>query len=128
MSQSNYSGSKGFKATAALSRGFLVKLVNGEVVVATAATDNILGIVENDVKAGQVASVRLINAQGTAQVKLGGTVSGGSSVLTSDGAGRAIASTAAAAGAVPSSRVVGLALEDGVSGDIVEIELQSYRV
>lgn len=125
MSQSQYSGSKGFKATAALGRGILVKLSAGEVVVATAATDAIIGVTENSCEAGEVVSVRLLSSGGTAQMKAGGTVSAGA-VLTADADGEAVAATQALAGAQPTTVAVGRALEAGVDNDIIEVLLANF--
>lgn len=125
MSQSQYSGSKGFVATAALGRGILVKLASGNVVASAAATDATIGVTENSCEAGETVSVRLVNAQGTMQVKLGGTVAVGN-LLVTNASGLAIAGTQAIAGAQPTSRVVGLALEAGVANDIIEVELMSF--
>lgn len=113
MSQSQYSGSKGFKATAALGTGILVKLSSGEVVVATAATDKIIGVTENSCDAGEVVSVRLLSSSGTIKVKAGGNVAVGD-LLTSDADGEVIATTTAG------NRVVGQALESGVDNDLIE--------
>ena len=120
MSQSQYSGSKGFKATAALGRGILVKLSSGEVVVATAATDKIVGITESSCEAGEVVSVRLLSGAGTAQVKAGGNVSVGD-YLTSDADGEVVATTTGG------NKVVGQALEAGVDNDIIEVLLCNFQ-
>jgi hypothetical protein len=114
MSQYNASGHKGWKATAAIARGLAVKIASGEVVVATAATDKIVGVTTRAVTAGDVADVRLRSAQGTSVVKLAGTVAVGDAV-TSNGAGALITTTTAG------NQVVGIALEAGVTGDLIEV-------
>lgn len=114
MSQSNEGNSKGYVATAALSEGYAVKLSGTSVVVATAATDKIIGIVTHDVAIGQVANVKLRSAAGTMKVKLGGTVAVGDAV-TANGTGLLITTTTA------TNQVVGQALEAGVTGDFIEV-------
>lgn len=114
MSQYNASGHKGIEAGADLTKGTLVKISNGTVVAATAATDKIIGVLTADVKAGQVADVRLRNAQGTSKVRAGGNVAVGD-YLTADADGEAVATTTAG------NEVVGMALEAGVDNDIIEV-------
>lgn len=121
MSQSQYSGSKGFRATAALGKGIAVKLSSGEVVVATAGTDKIVGVTENSCEAGEVVSVRLRSGAGTIKVKLAGNVSVGAFV-TATTAGELIATTTAA------NEIVGQALESGVDGDLIEVMLSTGHV
>lgn len=120
MSQAQYSGSKGFVATSALGLGVAVKLSSGEVVAATAGTDKIIGVTENSCEAGEVVSVRLRNASGTAKVKSGGSVSIGDRV-TATTAGKLIATTTA------NDEVVGLALEAAASNDVFEVMLSLDR-
>lgn len=121
MSQYNASGHKGYIATAALRAGVLVKLSSGQVVVATAATDKIIGSVVNEVDAGDMADVRLLSAQGTSKMRAGGNVAVGD-LLTSDADGEVILATQAAAGAQPTSVIVGRALEAGADNDLIEVE------
>lgn len=113
MSQSNAGISKGYKATAALGEGIAVKISSGEVVVATAATDKIIGVTMSACAAGETVSVRLRSSTGTMKVKAGGTIAIGDR-LTSNGSGQLIATTTAA------NEVVGVAIEAGASGDFVE--------
>lgn len=114
MSQSQYSGSKGYVATSAISgAGYAVKLSSGEVVVATAGTDAIIGVTEQKCEAGEVVSVRLRSAQGTAKGKAGGNVSIGSKLTATTG-GKLIATTTAG------DEVVGVAIESAVSNDVFE--------
>lgn len=117
MSQSQYSGSKGFHATNAISgAGYAVKLSSGQVVVATAGTDKIIGVTEDSAAAGEVVSVRLRSAPGTVKVKAGGTIAVGD-LVTATTAGKLIATTTAG------DQVVGMALEAGASNDLVEVML-----
>lgn len=113
MSQYNESGNKGYVATAALADGLAVKIASNAVVVATAATDKIIGVTVGAIAAGETGTIRLRSAQGTMKVKLGGTVAVGDRI-TSNGAGALITTTTAA------NEVVGVALEAGVSGDFIE--------
>lgn len=113
MSQQNEGNAKGYVATAALSEGYAVKLSSGQAVVATAATDKIVGVTQGKYAAGETASVKLRNASGTVLCKLGGTVAVGDR-LTSDSTGKFVTTTTAA------NEVVAVALEAGVSGDLVE--------
>lgn len=128
MSQSQYSGSKGYKATAALAEGVLVKLSAGNVVVATAATDRVIGITENSCEASEVVSVRLLSSGGTAKVKAGAAFAVGV-FLTSDATGRVVTATAAIAGAVPLTVVSGQAVEAAVAAnDLVEVLLAHFMI
>lgn len=114
MSQYNASGHKGFVATAALGEGIIVKLSSGNVVVATAATDKIIGVTTNSCEAGETVDVRLRSAQGTIKVKAGGNISVGD-WLTTDGDGEAIATT------TDGNELIGMALEAGVDNDLIEV-------
>ena len=114
MSQYVTSGEKGYVATAALGDGIAVKLSSGQVVVATAATDKIIGVTVGAIAAAETGTVRLRSAQGTIKVKAGGTIAVGDK-LTSNGSGQSIATTTAA------NEVIGMALEAGASGDFIEM-------
>lgn len=93
---------------------YLVKTdANQKVVLASAATDAILGILQNAPILGQTADVRLLNGNGTFKVILGGNVAK-DAYLTSDAAGKAIATTSTG------NRVFGRALSAGSTGDIIE--------
>lgn len=82
---------------------------------AAANTDAILGVTDRVGAAqGGMADVHM---DGTADCLLGGTVVAGAA-LTADSEGRAIASTAGAG-----RRIVGFALEPGVSGDIIKVRV-----
>lgn len=125
MSQYNTSGHKGIKATAALAKGILVKITSGEVVVSGAATDKTIGVTTAAVGAGELADIRLLSAQGTSKYTAGGNIAVGD-LLVAAAAGKVVALTQAAAGAQPTSVVVGRALEAGVSGDLVEAEVITF--
>lgn len=86
---------------------------NGNIVLATAATDAILGVLDNEPKSGATADVVLINGQGTFKVKTGANISK-DAYITTNGSGQAIATTTAG------NRVIGRALVASASGDIAE--------
>lgn len=113
MSQYNEGNSKGYVATAALADGIAVKLSSGQAVVATAATDKIIGVTQGAAAAGETATIKLRSGSGTFKAKAGGTIAVGDR-LTSNGSGQLIATTTAA------NEVVGFALEAGASGDFIE--------
>jgi hypothetical protein len=94
---------------------YLVKTdTNNKLVLASAATDAILGVIHNGGrKSGDVASVMLINGCGTYKVIAGGTIAK-DAYLTSDANGKAVATT------TTGNRVFGRAVRAAVAGDIVE--------
>lgn len=106
-------GNKSWVATAAIAEGLAVKLSAGQVVVATAATDKIVGVTLQKAAAGEICSVRLRSAAGTARGKAGGTIAVGD-FLTANGSGSVIATTTAA------NEVIGRAIEAAASGEFVE--------
>ena len=72
MSQMNVGGLKGFDIATAQSEGLIVKLSGaGTVVAAAAATDKLLGVLNADVSANDIASVALRSSSGTFKVRLG---------------------------------------------------------
>jgi hypothetical protein len=85
----------------------------GEVTLATAATDFLVGTLENKPNIGENGSVLLRSGGATGKVKLGGTVTIGA-FLTSDGSGHAVATTSLG------DECIGRALAGGDSGDVVE--------
>lgn len=114
MSQYNAGPEKGIRAAADLDVNLIVKLADGEAVVATGGADVAIGVTTTKVKAGQVASVRVRSAEGTSKVLLGGAVAAGDKV-TASAEGKAVKATTAG------HEVVGIALEDGVFGDVIEV-------
>jgi hypothetical protein len=86
----------------------------GKVAAATAATDVIIGVLDNTPVLGELASVWLRSSNGTFKVKLGGTVAIGDAV-TSDGSSAGIATTTAG------NQILGYAVQAGVSGNIIEV-------
>jgi hypothetical protein len=111
--QFSESAVRAFPATAAHTKGHAVKFSSGNIVVSTAATDKIIGVIDVDNDAGQDAHVRLRSAPGTCVGLAGGTIAVGDKV-TSDGAGALIATTTAL------NEIVGVALEAVSSGVLFE--------
>jgi len=73
---------------------YIVKLdTNGKVVLASASTDKILGVLANAPVSGDPAVVRLINSVGTFKVKTANAGIAQGARLTSDSSGLAIATT-----------------------------------
>lgn len=117
------SGHLSRKASADLSakQFFIVKLdTNGEVALASAATDAFIGVLQNKPKAGETAEIRLVNAEGTLKVVLGGTVAK-DAMVTADSAGKGVSTTTVG------NYVLGMALEAGVAGDIIEVLPIAHR-
>lgn len=85
----------------------------GDVIVATAATDAILGVLDNEPKLGQTADVVLINGVGTFKVKLGAGASK-DAYLTTNADGEAIGTT------TTGNRVFGRLVRTGVENEIAE--------
>lgn len=83
------------------------------VILASAASDVSLGVLNNQPKAGETANVRGRNSDGTFKVIIGGTVTIGDD-LTSDSNGAAITTT------TTGHQVIGVAQESGVSGQVIE--------
>lgn len=106
---------RSFKSTNDLSakQYFIVKLSSGNVVLASAATDVLLGVLKNKPKASENADVQLVNSQGTCKVKAGGSITAGN-MITSDSAGKAVATT------TTGNYILGMALEDAATDDVFE--------
>lgn len=83
-------------------------------VIATAATDAILGVLDNEPKLGAVADVVLINGQGTFRVKASNATISKAAYITTNGSGVAIATTSAG------NRVIGRAVRDFAANEIGE--------
>lgn len=94
---------------------YIVKLGSGakSMVLADGATANIIGVVEAKPKNGEAGEVFLRNAAGTGKVVAGGNITAGA-WLTSDGNGKAIATT------TDGDEVIGRALMAGVANDVIE--------
>ncbi len=107
----------GMQASADLSaKKFHIMKVSGDrtVTFATAASDQPIGILQNDPTSGNQAEVA--GNGGGAFLELGGTVTAGA-LLTASAAGAGIASTTAG------DKVVATALEGGVIGDQIAVEV-----
>jgi hypothetical protein len=107
---------KTFYAGATVAANRIVKpgADNTKVVVGAAATDKLIGV--SDSIGGATGDTIDVILDGIALVKAGGTVAMGD-LITSDGTGQAIATTTA------SNRVIGVAMEDGVSGDLIGVRI-----
>lgn len=89
----------------------IVKLSSGKVVKSSAATDKHIGVLYNCPDASGTADVLSINAQGTAKVTAGGSISVGN-YITSDSNGKAVATTNSG------DLVIGIAVEAAASGQV----------
>lgn len=98
---------------------YIVQLsATGTLEVAEGATDLIVGVLQNEPLSGEAALYRF---EGTAKVKLGGTVAIGDWVTT-DTAGKGVATT------TDGDIVIGRALEAGVDGDIIEVQMAIHHL
>lgn len=113
MALSNPLHIKNYKAGGAITKFRIVKLSADDTVVqAAAAADAVLGVLgEIDAASGDHVDVVMA---GIAEVEYGGSVTRGA-LLTSDADGKAVAAAPAAG---VNNRIIGTALESGVSGDI----------
>lgn len=101
-------------------RYYYVKFdTNQNIVLATSATD-ILGVLDNEPKAGANAEVVLLNGVGTFKVKLAANTSAKAS-LTSDSNGKAVATTNAG------DIVCGRLVRTGVQDEIAEYVKTNYK-
>jgi hypothetical protein len=111
---------KTFIAGAAITKRRIVKFdtVDGQVIMAAAAADSLVGVsdMSADATSGSRVEVRLTNV---AEVEVGGTIARGA-LVTSDATGRAIAAAPAAGVNV---RTLGIALGSYVVGDIGDFYL-----
>lgn len=105
-----------FISAAAIAKGKAVKAGadKNNVAVCSAATDKSIGIMQNLSTAGGVAEVALPGGGGKGL--LGGSVSMGD-FLAPDSNGALVATT------TENDRVIAMAMEDGVSGDLISIEV-----
>ncbi|MCY1648175.1 hypothetical protein OVA11_14215 [Caulobacter sp. SL161] len=98
-------------------RSFVKFSADGVVVVATAATDDIIGITaELDVVQGERVDVY---RAGSAELRLGGTVARGAPLTAAAGGARVAAAPAAGV----RNRHGAFAEVSGVSGDIIDVEI-----
>lgn len=94
---------------------------SGKIVLASAATDAIVGVLETVGKAGETVSVAVISGAGSFKVKTGGAVTK-DAYLTANADGKAVVTTTAG------DRVFGRALAAGASGDVIEYLKYNERV
>ena len=100
----------------------VVKLnASGQIVPVAAITDDPIGILMNCPDASGTADVLSVNQQGSGKVVCGGTISRGA-LITFNASGQAVAATQSTAGAQPTVRVIGRALEAGVSGQVIAFQ------
>lgn len=90
------------------------------VVLASAATDDLFGVLNNQPKSGDTANVRARNSSGTFKVLLNGTVAINDR-LTADSTGAAITTT------TTGNQVIGIAQEAGVAGQVIEYLAVNYK-
>lgn len=115
MSQLNREGLKGFAIATTQTEGKIVKVsAAGTVVLAAAATDKLIGVLNSDVTANDTASVALRSSPGTFKVLLGGTVTL-NAYITTNATGLGIATV------TTGNEILGQALEAGVAGDLIEV-------
>jgi len=86
---------------------------DGDIELAAAATDAILGVIREENVADRPATVQM---GGVGKVICGGAVVAGN-LLTSDGNGKAIAASA-------TNRVLGMALMNGDANDVISVLLR----
>ena len=89
-----------------------------QVVPATAGTDVVIGVTKDDcgLTAGNAVTIQ---TGGTAKLKAGGTISAGD-YITAGVDGKAVKTTTAG------HTVRGIALVDGVDGDVIEVQLVHF--
>lgn len=114
MSHFTDGGFKSFQAAQDIPAYTAVKLSGKQIVPATSPSDVILGTIHADVKANWTIDVRLRNTDGTANIKLSGTVAANDPVTT-DGSGLGVKATTAG------NQIIGYALEAGVAGAVIEV-------
>lgn len=108
--------------TGGLSENLLVKPATGKKgAKAAGSTAAIIGVALYDVAAGQTGTVQVA---GVARVKLGGTVAAGDPI-TSDANGQGVVAAPAAG---VNAYIVGVALEAGVSGDLIDVLIAPGRI
>jgi len=112
----------GFISGGAIAYGKAVKIGadRKHVVVVAAATDKAIGICQtNDIDAAEL-SLEIAIPGGGAKAKLGGTVAAGD-MLGMDTSGFLV--KVATAG----DRVIAMAMEDGISGDVIGVEVMAHK-
>lgn len=102
---------------------YIVVQTSGVLQLAAAATDKLLGVLENTPASGEFGSVRLRSSNGTMKVKAGGSIAENAAV-TSNGSGLAVTTTNAG------DQILGYSVTKvtAVSGDILEIMPSTAKV
>jgi hypothetical protein len=102
---------------------------NGKAVLAAAATDDIVGVIEESQQAGSGVStsgggvsIAHISGSGTGEVIAGASGISKGAYLTSDSNGKAVTASQTAGGTAPSVRVFGRARVAANAGDLFEYE------
>lgn len=116
---------KTFTASGAVPARSLVKFgaADNLVVVATAATDAIIGVSSAiDAADGEACDVHM---SGIAEVRYGGAVTRGVSLLTAAAGGEAVAAAPAAG---VNNRIIGVAMASGVDNDIAAVLLAPGQI
>ena len=93
----------------------------GKVAVANGSNIAVTGVSLYDTPAGQTASIQV---SGIARVKLGGTVNA-NDPITSDANGQGVIANPAAG---VNAYVIGYAMESGVAGDLIDVQLAPGRI
>lgn len=108
--------------TGGLSENLIVRAATGKKAAkASGATAALIGVALYDVAAGQTGTIQ---THGVARVKLGGTVAAGDPI-TSDANGQGVAAAPAVG---VNAYIVGVALEAGVSGDLIDVLIAPGRI
>lgn len=107
---------------------YLAKLDgSNKAVLATAATDKIVGVIDEAPQGATGAlSIKSVNSSGTGKVKVGAAIPAGT-YLTAGAAGKAVAAVQTTAGQQPSVRVFGRSVEaSSAEGDVIEFEHMNF--
>jgi len=108
--------------TGGLSENLLVRVTTGKkAATANGSNTAIIGVSLYDTPAGQAATIQV---SGIARVKLGGAVAAGDPI-TSNASGQGVIANPAAG---VNAYIVGIALEAGVSGDLIDVLLSPGRI
>ena len=106
-------------------RGYRYRAVkldaNERVVLATAGTDDIIGVLDNEPKAGETADIVLINGQGTFKTKASANIAKGA-LITATTEGKAVTAT------TTGHRVYGRAIRAGVTDEVIEYIKMNEKV
>lgn len=98
----------------------------GQAVLAAAATDAILGVLDEVPQgASGAVSIAHVSGSGVGKVRAGGNITIGQ-YLTATSNGKAVAATQQTAGQQPTTRVFGRALEAGEDGKVIRYEKMNF--